>query len=292
MNRIGWIGLGSMGRPMAANLLKAGYEVYVYNRTREKADELLAQGARWAVSPKELAEICDVVITMVSGASAVDRMLNGETGVLAGLSAGKMVIDMSTISPDDSRRFAKQVADRGGQFLDAPVSGSIKPATDGTLLILAGGKKDTYESCRPLFDVLGKNSIHFGESGMGTSAKLVINLLLGMTMEAISESLLLAEKTGLQREQILQMFSESGVNTPLLQMKKQNLLNEQFPAAFALNLMLKDLGLALETADRTSAPLPAAAVVHTVFNAAKETGKGELDFSAVFLHLMEMAGNQ
>lgn len=290
MQTIGWIGLGSMGRPMASNLVKAGYEVYVYNRTREKAAGLLELGARWTESPEELAATCDVIITMVSDASAVESVLTGNSGVLAGLSKGKIVIDMSTISPDDSRRFAKLVAEKGGSFLDAPVSGSVKPAAEGTLLILVGGEKDTYEACLPILNTLGKNSIHFGGNGMGTSAKVAINLLLGLTMEAISETLLLAEKSGLNREQVVQMISESGVHTPLLQMKKQNLLNDQFAAAFALNLMTKDLGLALETATKTDTPLPAASAVLSVFNEAKATGKGELDFSAVYLQLREMAG--
>lgn len=290
MQKIGWIGLGSMGRPMASNLVEAGFEVYVYNRTREKAEALLEQGARWAVSPKVMAETCDVVITMLSDASAVESVLTGDAGVLAGVSEGKILIDMSTISPDDSRRFAEQVKEKGGRFMDAPVSGSVKPAAEGTLLILVGGEAGTYETCLPIFNTLGKNAIHFGGNGMGTSAKVVINLLLGMTMEAISESLLLAEQSGLQREQVVQLITESGVNTPLLQMKKQNLLNDQFAAAFALNLMTKDLGLALETADKTTTPLPAASVVYSVFNAAKATGKGELDFSSVYLQLKEMAG--
>lgn len=290
MKTIGWIGLGNMGRPMVSNLLKAGFEVHVYNRDQNKAKDVLEKGAKFAQSPKEIAETCDVIVTMVSDASAVEAVFTGDSGLLKGLSAGKTVIDMSTIGPDDSRRFAAWVNEKEAQFLDAPVSGSVKPAAEGTLVILIGGDVTTYQECLPIFDVLGKTSIHFGGQGTGSNAKLVINLLLGLTMQGVSEALILAEKLGLDREQVLQMITDSACNTPILQMKKQNFLTEEFPAAFALKLMTKDFGLALDAARKVAAPLPTTAAAHSIFTTAKATGKGDLDISAIFLQLKEMAG--
>lgn len=290
MKTIGWIGLGSMGRPMVSNLLQAGYAVNVYNRSRDKAKELVDRGAVLAASPREIAERSDIIVTMVSDAAAVEAVLTGEDGILAGLSGGKIVVDMSTIGPKDSRRFAAMIREQGADLLDAPVSGSVKPAAEGSLLILVGGQAAAYETCRPMLDVLGKQTIHFGESGMGSHAKIVINLLLGLSIQAVSEALLLAEKSGLQREQVIEMISQSAVNTPIFQLKKENFAAQEFPAAFALKLMAKDFGLAMDAAREADAPLPATAAAYTTYTAAKATGKGDLDIAAVFLQLLESAG--
>ncbi|CAM3026621.1 NAD(P)-dependent oxidoreductase [Paenibacillus sediminis] len=290
MLKIGWIGLGAMGKPMAANLLRAGYQVYVYNRTKDKAEELLQAGACLASSPKEVSEHSDIIITMVSDSAAVESVLTRSDGILSAQLQGKIIVDMSTTGPNDSKKFSQLVNDHGGLFLDAPVSGSVKPAQDGTLIVLVGGDAEVYEKCRPIFDVLGKTSIHFGDNGSGSSAKLVINSLLGITMHGISESLMLASQLGLNTEQVLFMMSESALNSPLLQAKKQMLLQEEFPAAFALKLMTKDLKLTVDAATQANTPLPTVATVLNTFLAAKANNKGDLDMASVYLQLKEMAG--
>ncbi|MFC5653728.1 NAD(P)-dependent oxidoreductase [Paenibacillus solisilvae] len=293
MNRllsIGWIGLGSMGVPMVKNLLKAGFQVRVYNRSPARAEEVLKAGAVWAGSPKETVQQSDMTFTMVSDAAAVEALHTGDEGILAAPLAGKIVVDMSTIGPEDSRRFAQLVKEHGGEFLDAPVSGSVKPAQDGQLVILAGGNADVFEICQPMFRALGKRSILFGENGSGCLAKLVINLLLGITVQGVSEALVLADKVGLNRAQVLEMMLESALGSPFLRMKQQLFLENDFPAAFALRLMHKDIGLALDVAGQTETPLPAASAANTVYSEAIASGKGDLDVSAVYLQLKEMAG--
>jgi len=288
--QIGWLGLGNMGAPMAQNLLAAGYEVTVYNRTQAKADALLAAGAKWADSPRALAEQVDFVITMVADGATLDAVLQGETGLLAGLRAGQTVIDMSTIAPATSRQVGHQLAERGVAFLDAPVSGSVKPATDGTLVILVGGEADVYERCRPIFDVLGKASFHFGGIGQGENAKLVINTLLGLQLQALSEALVLGEKTGLDRQTLLEMVSVTACKSPIIAMKTPNILAGHHPAAFSLKHMEKDFGLALGAAKDAEVAMPATAAAHQTYLAAKANGLGDLDIMAILLQLERMSG--
>jgi 3-hydroxyisobutyrate dehydrogenase len=289
MQRIGWIGLGAMGNPMAANLLRAGYQVHVYNRSKEKAEPLLQAGAQWAQSPREASERSDIIVTMVADAAAVEQLLTMPGGILESDLQGKTVVNMSTIGPEDTRRFAGLVEQRGGDFLDAPVSGSVKPAQEGQLIILVGGEADVLERCRPMFDVLGKMSIAFGGVGNGSSAKLVINSLLGMVMQGIAEALVMASGLGLNKEQVAALISESALNSPLFQAKKGMLLQEEFPPAFALKLMTKDLKLAADEAIRRNVPLPVVSTVLNTFLAANANGKGDLDLSSVYKHLKETA---
>ncbi len=290
MHTVGWIGLGAMGKPMAGNLLQAGYQVHVYNRSREKAETLLQSGAQWAQSPREVSDRSDIIVIMVSDASALKQLLIMPDGILDSDLQGRTVINMSTIGPDDSRKFAEMVRARGGSFLDAPVSGSVKPAQDGQLIILVGGETDVLEQCRPIFDVLGKSSIHFGDVGNGSSAKLVINSLLAMIMQGISEALVMAAGLGLNKDQVAQLISESALNSPLFQAKKEMLLQEEFPPAFALKLMAKDLKLAADEAISHNVPLPVVSTVLNTYLAANANGRGDLDLSSVYLQLKEMAG--
>ncbi|WP_123041593.1 NAD(P)-dependent oxidoreductase [Cohnella candidum] len=290
MQTVGWIGLGAMGTPMAANLLRAGYRVHVYNRSMEKAAPLIEAGATAAQSPREAAERSDVVVTMVADAAAVERLLVLPDGILSAELNGKTVVNMSTIGPAETRGFAAMVRERGGDFLDAPVSGSVKPAQEGQLIILAGGEADVVERCRPIFDVLGKTTIHFGGAGDGSAAKLVINSLLAMVMQGISEALVMASGLGLDQGKVAALISESAVNAPLFQAKKGMLLQEEFPPAFALKLMTKDLKLAADEAVRRNLPLPVVSTVLNTYLAANANGKGELDLASVYLQLKEMAG--
>jgi 3-hydroxyisobutyrate dehydrogenase len=290
MQTVGWIGLGAMGSPMAANLLRAGYQVHVYNRSKERAEPLLQAGAQWAQSPREVSEHSNVIVTMVADAAAIEQLLTMPNGILASDLQGKTVVNMSTIGPGDSRKFAEMVRQHGGDFLDAPVSGSVKPAQEGQLIILVGGATDVMERCQPMFDVLGKSSIHFGDVGNGSAAKLVINSLLGVMMQGISEALVMASGLGLNKDHVAALISESALNTPLFQLKKGMLLQEEFPPAFALKLMAKDLKLAADEAIRHNVPLPVITTVLNTYLTANANGKGDLDVSSIYLQLKEMAG--
>ena len=260
--KLGWIGLGNMGKPMATNLIHAGYDVTVYNRTPEKMEPLFALGAKAAGSPRELAEQVDVVITMVSDGPTLESVLFGANGVAEGVRSGQTVIDMSTVAPETSRMAAEQLDELGVSFLDAPVSGSVKPATEGTLLILVGGKRDAYREHLPIFDVLGKQSFYFGENGQGANAKLVINLLLGVTLQAFSEALVLGAKMGLNRDTLLDMISASASVSPIMSMKMPSIKVDSYEAAFALKHMNKDFGLALDAEARVQLGTPR--VAHAV----------------------------
>ncbi|WP_018663208.1 NAD(P)-dependent oxidoreductase [Heyndrickxia acidiproducens] len=285
--KIGWIGLGHMGNPMARNLLDANFDVYVYNRTISKTKEVAEAGATVCASPREVTEQADVVITMLSNAAAVEAVLQANHGILAGLSEGKIVIDMSTVSPDDSARFAQWVENRGGHFIDAPVSGSVAPAKEGNLVVLLGGKQTDVDYCRPIFDVLGKTAIHFGENGKGSAAKLSINLLLGLTIQGASESLILAEKLGLKKENVIEMISASACNTPIFQMKKNSFQKETFSAAFMLELMSKDLGLVRSEIEKAGMKLPLAEAAEETYRQAKADGIGQEDVAAVYAELKQ-----
>ncbi|QXW84020.1 NAD(P)-dependent oxidoreductase [Bacillus sp. LJBS17] len=287
MHTLGWIGLGYMGAPMAKNLLQAGYKVNVYNRSLEKTTSLVESGATKLNSPKEVVEQSDIIFMMLSDSNAVQAVLTQDNGVLNAIQPGKVIVDMSTISPEDSLSFAKLVSERGGIYLDAPVSGSVGAAIAGQLVMLVGGEKKAKEVCQPYFNLLGKETIHFGSNSKGSSAKLAINLLLGIIGQGIGETVLLAEKSGLDKEKVLEMISLSGMNTPLFQGKKEMYRKEEFPSAFMLELMSKDLGLVKAEADRLETILPLAEVANTTYRSAKESGKAKLDMAAVYLELKE-----
>ena len=285
MQTIGWIGTGQMGELMAMNLLQAGYKIHVYNRTPEKTATLLENGAVREVSAKELVKQCDVSFVMLSDVNAVKDVLTKEDGILAGMATGKIIVDMSTISPEDSKMFAQLVAEKGGIYLDAPVSGSLGPAKAGKLVILVGGDEEAKDLCQPYFDVLGKKTIHFGENGKGSEAKLSINLLLAIVGQGIGEAVLLADKAGLERAKVLEMIAESAMNTPLFASKREMYETEEFPPAFMLKLMAKDLGLIKEQAERLEVDLPLAKAAKDTYMEARDHGKGDSDMAAVYLEL-------
>lgn len=283
--KIGWIGLGNMGVPMASNLLQAGYELYVWNRTPEKTAALLEKGAKSADSLAHLVEICDVLFTMVSDDAAVKEIYIGSQGILAAAGVqGKLAVDMSTISPETSRLIAEQSKRVGLRFLDAPVSGSVGPAKEATLVIMAGGEQPDFEEAKPMLDKLGKIALHLGPNGAGTSAKLAINLLLGITIQGVSETILFARSLGIGTEQMLQIISESAVGTPLVRGKAPFILANDYPAAFALKHMSKDLRLAREAGVAT----PLAESAEASYRHALEDGMGDLDLMAILRYL----GNQ
>ncbi|MBY0053648.1 NAD(P)-dependent oxidoreductase [Brevibacillus agri] len=278
---VGWIGLGNMGVPMAGNLLAAGYDVSVWNRTPDKAAPLVALGAKQVASLPRLVEECDVLFTMVSDDEAVKAIYTGADGVLSARVSGKLAIDMSTIAPETSRFLAEQAKKAGLRFLDAPVSGSVGPAKEAQLVIMVGGEKADYDEAKPLLDKLGKAAIYLGPNGAGTSAKLAINLLLGITVQGVSETLLFARSLGIETEQMLEIISQSAVGTPLIRGKAASILADDYPAAFALKHMAKDLRLALEAGVST----PLAESAQATYRQALEEGLGELDLMAILRHL-------
>jgi len=287
MHTLGWIGLGHMGTPMAMNLLHAGYSVNVYNRSQEKTIPLVECGAMNLPSPKDIVNESDIIFIMLSDSYAVQDVFVEDYGVLSAVKPGKILVNMSTISPEDSLSFANLVAKKGGIYLDAPVSGSVGAAITSQLLILVGGEATAIETCQPYFNLLGKQTIHFGSSSKGSSAKLAINLLLGIMGQGIGESLLLAEKSGLDKEKVLEMISLSGMNSPLFQGKKDMYRKEEFPSAFMLELMSKDLGLIKAEADRLKTKLPLAEITNSTYRSAKENGKAKLDMAAVYVELKD-----
>lgn len=278
---IGWIGLGNMGIPMASNLLAAGYDVRVWNRTPGKAAPLVALGAKETATLSELVAQSDVLFTMVSDDEAVKAIYTGSDGLLSLPVQGKLAVDMSTISPDTSRFLAEQTRQVGLRFLDAPVSGSVGPAKEGKLVIMVGGERADYEIAKPMLDKLGKAAFYLGPNGAGTSAKLAINLLLGITVQGVSETLLFARSLGIGTEQMLDIISESAVGTPLIRGKAASILADDYPAAFALKHMAKDLRLAHEAGVST----PLAESVNATYRHALEEGLGELDLMAILRHL-------
>lgn len=279
--RIGWIGLGNMGVPMASNLIRAGFDVQVYNRTKSKAEPLLELGAHFVDQPEQLYPSCDVIITMVSDDQAVKEIYAGENSFLQSAAAGKIAIDMSTVSPETSQYLAKLCSERGVSFLDAPVSGSVQPAKEGNLIIMVGGAEQTYQQVKPIFDVLGKMSLYLGDNGAGSNAKLAINLLLAITVEGLAETVLFAEQRGIRKEDMMSIITESAVGTPIARMKQPSILAHEFPPAFALKHMAKDLRLAQEA----GASLPIAETVNGTYQAALKEGLGELDVMAILKFL-------
>jgi len=287
MKTIGWIGLGQMGSIMATNLIKAGNIVNVYNRTSQKTVPLAELGATIMMSPKDVVKNSDITFLMLTNADAVKDVLNGEEGVLAGMSQGRTIIDMSTIAPGESEAFAQLAEGKGGKYLDAPVSGSTGAAIVAGLIILAGATEQKVAEFMALFNALGKKVIPFGAIGKGSAAKLVINLLLGISGQAIGETMLFSERLGLDRESVIELISNSGMNTPLFQTKKDMFRSQEFPSQFMLELMAKDLGLITDAINTAGLQLPLAGIANSTFAAARDNGKGKMDLAAVYLDLKE-----
>jgi len=273
--------------PMARNLLQAGFGVNVFNRSPEKAASLVSAGAGQLQSPKEVVEQSDIIFLMLTNGASIKDVLTRTDGVLAAIEPGKVVIDMSTISPGESREFSRLAAERGGLYFDAPVSGSVGAAEMAQLIILAGSDVQSAAFYQPYFDKLGKKTIYFGGVGNGSTAKLVINMLLAITAQGAAEALVFAEKFGLEMEDVVEMISVSGMNTGLFQAKKQMYRSGHFPAAFMLELMAKDLGLINAEIEQMNLTLPLAAKAHQTYRQAENSGKGKLDLAAVYLEIRE-----
>jgi len=290
MQRVGFVGLGLMGGPMAANVARGGYPLAVYNRSPAKCQPLQALGATVASSPREVAEASQVIITMLADAPAVEAVLRGPPGLLAGGRPGTVLIDMSTVSPAQSRRIAGEVGEHGWKMLDAPVFGSTGPAKEGTLGILVGGEKDVFETHREILGKMGKHLYYFGPNGNGAAAKLCFNLMVAAQVVGLAEAMSLGAKSGLDLDLLGQAILDSPVASMLVQRKVPAIVRRDFAPAFPLKHMHKDLGLMIDTGHEKGVPLPVTGEVHELFTAAKACGHGDQDFAAVFLQLLKMAG--
>ena len=285
---IGFIGMGHMGSHMAQRLLDAGYQLTVYDRTKEKAQELGKRGALVAQTPKDLAASCQIVMACVTDDEAQQDVMFGPDGALAGVHAGSMIIDLSTVSPDASRRLFQAAKQQGVPMIDAAVSGSVPQVDQGSLVIFVGGERQTYQQGKPLLDVLGTNSFYMGASGMGTTMKLVVNTLLGLGMQALAEAIALGEKAGVEKGLLLDVLGQTAVLTPGQKSKLENVRREQYPTNFALSLMHKDLSLVLSRAYDVSVSMPATAAAQQMYTAAMAKGMDE-DFSIMIKFMEELA---
>ncbi|HFC8546849.1 TPA: NAD(P)-dependent oxidoreductase [Neisseria lactamica] len=282
--QIGWIGLGQMGLPMVTRLLDGGIEVGVYNRSPGKTAALVGKGAKAYHDTVELVRDYPVVFLMVSDYAAICDILN--EAVRKELQ-GKIIVNMSTISPTENLAVKKLVESAGGQFAEAPVSGSVGPATNGTLLILFGGDEAVLNPLQKAFSLVGKKTFHFGEVGKGSGAKLVLNSLLGIFGEAYSEAMLMARQFGIDTGDIVEAIGGSAMDSPMFQTKKSLWANREFPPAFALKHASKDLNLAIKELEQAGNTLPAVETVAACYRKAVEAGYGEQDVSGVYLKLAE-----
>src|SRR3989441_3213660 len=281
--------MGHMGSHMAQRLLDAGYQMTVYDRTKEKAQELGKRGAQVAQTPKDLAANCQVVMACVTNDEAQHDVMFGPDGALAGVHGGSVIIDLSTVSPDASLRLYQAAKEKNVPMIDAAVSGSVPQVDQGSLVIFVGGQQETYQQCKPILDVLGKNSFYMGASGMGTTMKLVVNTLLGLGMQALAEAIALGEKAGVEKGLLLDVLGQTTVLTPGQKSKLANVKREQYPTAFALSLMHKDFHLVLNEAYDLSVSLPATAAAQQAYTAAMAKGMDE-DFSIMIKFMEELAG--
>lgn len=277
---IGFIGLGLMGKPMAQNLLRAGFPLTIWNRTKSKADDLVRAGANLAENPRDAAMQSDVLITIVSDPPALEEVLFG-SGALEALRKGTILIDSSTVSPDTARRVAAACAGRGVDFLDAPVTGGTWGAEKGELVFMVGGEAKVLERAKPVLEAMGKKFFLLGPNGAGQTVKLGMNLLLALEVDAWAESLALVTKAGVPAERLIEVMQSSMGHARLLDVKTPLMLNDEYPASFPLRLMHKDLRLALELAREHGANLPAAEAAYATYTAVKDASKDDPDFAAV-----------
>ncbi len=273
-----------MGGPMAANLLKAGFAVTVWNRTAARMQPLVALGAQAAGSPGEAAAACDVLITIVSDPPALEQVLWGEQGALEGLRRGSVLVDSSTVSPMLARRVAAACAERGIEFLDAPVTGGTWGAEKGELTIMVGGAAGTLARVEPIFAPLAKRVIHIGPNGTGQTVKLAMNLLLALEVDALVEALALATAGGVAGERLVEVMQASMGRAPLLDVKAPLILEQKFPPSFPLRLMHKDLTLALDLAKQLGVSLPVGAAAREAYDQVLRGAREDLDYSAVAMH--------
>lgn len=289
---VGIIGLGIMGKPMARNLLQTGFPLVVHNRHQDVTAELVALGARSADLPREIAALCDVVITMLPDTSVVEEVLTGPEGILTGAHEGLIAIDMSTISPVVTRTLAARLAQHGVTMLDAPVSGGDRGAIAATLSIMVGGPAEAFQRCLPIFQALGKTIVHVGESGAGQVVKACNQVVVALTIEAISEALVLGSKAGVDPASILRVLGGGLAANRFMELRGPSMIEHDFAPGGRVRFHHKDLGIALALARTTGTPLPVTALVDQMFASLEATGRGDLDHSALLTYLEDLAAHR
>ena len=287
---VGFVGLGIMGKPMAENLVEAGYDLVVYNRTREKAEEL--EGAQVAGSPREVAENSDIIITMLPDSPQVEEVLAGEDGVFEGIKDGVLIVDMSTISPVVTEELSEKAREQGASMLDAPVSGGDVGAIDGTLSIMVGGSDEDFGRALPLFEVMGDTVIHVGPVGTGQVVKAANQIVVALTIEAVSEALVLGSRGGVAPEKILDVLGGGLAGNKVMEVKREKMLDHSFDPGFKVELHHKDLGIALAAGREYGVTLPVTAIVDQMLQDLITNGRGDRDHSALLTLVEESSGHE
>ena len=290
MQRIGFIGIGLMGQHMARRVLLGGYPLTIWNRTKDKARPLLEAGAAWADSPRAVAQVSDMVVTMVTDSAASEQVACGPGGILEGAHPGLVLVDMSSITPETSRAIAERAVACGIAMLDAPVTGAPRVAADGKLGIMVGGPRETFEHCRPLLQTMGVKIVNAGLNGMGSTLKLVNNLILGVAIHASAEALVLAAKAGLDPQAVIEITSVGGARTGAMETRGPRMVKRDFSPHFSVNNMYKDLSNVVRLAEECGVSLPVTGAAREILRAAKSQGKGEMDSAVVMTVLEALAG--
>ena len=290
MAKLGFIGLGTMGGQMADRLLSKGHTLTGYNRTQSKAEWLVKKGLKLARTPREVAEASDVVFAMVTNSAALREVAEGPDGLIAGLKPGKYFVDISTINPDLSREIAEKVRAAGADMVDSPVSGSVITLQEGKLSLMVGGRAETFEALKPILFDIGPKVTHVGGNGLALSMKIAVNLSLAVQMLAFSEGVLLAEKSGIARETAVDVLCNSAIASPMVKYRGPFVLQQPPEAWFDVNMMQKDMLLAMELGRKLDVPLPTTAVTNEFLTAARGMNWEKLDFAVIFDVLARMSG--
>ncbi|MGB3681829.1 MAG: 2-hydroxy-3-oxopropionate reductase [Rubrobacteraceae bacterium] len=288
--KVGFVGLGIMGMPMARNLMEAGYELVVYNRSRGKVEELSAEGAEAAETLKEVTNKCDTIITMLPGPPEVREVVAGEDGLLVGTREGTLIVDMSTSSPILARELANIAGEKGVGMLDAPVSGGDEGAREGSLSIMAGGPEEDFGRAKPLFEVMGETIVHVGEHGAGQTVKACNQIVVALTIEAVSEALVLGSKAGVEPAKTLEALSGGLADNKVMRMKGEKFLSGDFTPGGKSKFHHKDLGIALAAAREYGVALPVTVMVDQMFGSLLAKGRGDWDHSALITLIQDWSG--
>ncbi len=290
MAKLGFVGLGVMGGNMVARLLEKGHTVTGYNRTKSKAQWLIDKGMKWGDLPRAVAEASDITFSMVTNSAALTEVFEGPDGMLAGVTAGKFLIDMSTVSPAISRKLAERVREKGGDMVDAPVSGSVITLQQGKLSVMVGGRAETFEKLKTVLGDIGPKVTHVGENGLALVTKIATNLSLAVQMLAFSEGVLIAEKCGIKRDVVVDVLTHSVIASPMVQYRGPFVLKMVEEAWFDVNMMQKDMLLALELGRQMDVPMPTTSATNEMLTAARGMGLAKYDFAIIFEALARMSG--
>jgi 3-hydroxyisobutyrate dehydrogenase-like beta-hydroxyacid dehydrogenase len=288
--KLGFVGLGVMGSEMVNRLLSKGHSVIGYNRTRSKAEWLVTRGMNWGNTPRKVVENADVILSMVTNSAALKAVMEGPDGMLAAVTPGKIFVEISTVGPAYSRELAEKIRARGGDLVDSPVSGSVITLREGKLSVMVGGRKETFEKVKPLLQDIGPKVTHVGDNGLALVMKIGTNLSLAVQMLAFCEGLLLAEKSGIKREVAVEVLTHSVIASPMVQYRGPFVLKQPDEPWFNVNMMQKDMLLALELGRQLDVPMPTTAVTNEFLTAARGMGLVEKDFAVVFDVLAQMSG--